>query len=306
MKNNDVAFLTTVYPAAEGFLDEFFNSLQKQTEKHFDVIIINDGIKNLQSYKSRYNELNIIEKKVSSLPAKNREIGIKAVINLGYEYIIFGDSDDYFSENRIEKTIMALNANHLVINELTLFSKYSEQKDFLKNNLKNMDSPQENILNGNVFGFSNIGIRSEVINPQFNLTSDLIIIDWFFVASILLKKDCQIQFLNDVYTYYRQHSSNTIGMSKVLTKNKLEFSLLVKQKHYDELLKFCKINHLDKDFRTFEVKLKEMKALKKKLSNSIFREKYIALVNANIDEIFSGWWSEIISLEEVDYYEDKN
>ena len=54
------------------------------------------------------------------------------------------------------------------------------------------------------------------------------------------------------------------------------------------------------------VKLKEMKALKKKLSNSIFREKYIALVNANIDEIFSGWWSEIISLEEVDYYEDKN
>lgn len=306
MKKSNAVLLTTIFPASQKYLEDFFNSLQQQTSKDFDVLVINDGVENFHIYETKFPDLNMLERKVAELPAKNREIGIKIVKELGYKFLIFGDSDDFFSDNRIEESIKALKINHIVINELTLFNNNSEEKNFLKNNLKNINTPQDNILNGNVFGFSNIGLRAEVINSKLNLSSDLIAVDWFFVTSLLLQKDCQIKFLDDVHTHYRQHSGNIIGMSKLLTIKKLELGIQVKQKHYKELLKFCKTYQLQKYSNTFETRLKEIKELKKELSNTIFREKYIALVNANINEIFSGWWSEVISLEKFYYYENKN
>ena len=305
MKQSDTTFLTTVFPASEEFLSSFFVSLQNQTCKDFDVLVINDGISNFQTIKERYFDLNIIEVISLSSPAKNREVGIKKAIELGYKYIIFGDSDDYFSFNRIGETIKSLEKNDFVFNDLTLFSTKYKNKSFLSKSIKNIRLIQENILNSNVFGFSNIGIRSDIINPNINFDSNLIAVDWFFTSTLLIQKNYRIIFLDNVQTFYRQHSTNTVGMSLILTNQKLNLGLNVKLNHYSALIIFCQINNLYDKVQTFENKLMQIQQLKYKLQDTLFLKRYIEVVNYHLKDIFSGWWSEILTLEDFYKYENK-
>ena len=302
MKKFSTVFLTTIFPASQIYLDDFFNSLQKQSNKNFDVIIMNDGVKDFNSYILRFPDLNIIEKKVSGSFAKIREIGINTVKEYGYQNIIFGDSDDYFSENRVEESISALKFNHLVVNDLTIVSGENKEIDFLKNNLKNTNFRRDTILNGNVFGFSNISLRAEIINIEISFNDKLLAADWYFVTSLLLQKEYKIKFLGNVQTYYRQHSNNVIGISLYLTSDKLELGIRVKIIHYQNLIEFCKKNNNQEYYDCFVKKLNNIIELKNELSNEIFRQNYIDRVNRNIKNIFTGWWSEIITKEDLILY----
>jgi glycosyltransferase involved in cell wall biosynthesis len=301
-------FLTTIYPASQRYLNDFLNSLQKQTHRDFDVVLLNDGVKDFESYRLKYPNLNLIESKVSGSFGKIREIGINTVQELGYQFIIFGDSDDYFSENRIEETLKYLKSTHIVVNELTLVNGSTRLKDFLRTNLKNTKVLEDDILNGNVFGFSNIGLRAEIINTPVSFDDNLLAGDWFFIASILLQHECKIKFLDKVQTFYRQHDDNVTGFSLVLTEKKLELGIKVKLIHYKELLKFCKKNHIYNYIDMIQNKLNSICELKKELADPAFKEKYIEFVNWNISKIFTGWWSEIITKEDLLSYEntDKN
>ena len=90
-----IAFLTTIFPMKREYIYDFFNSLEQQTYKAFDIIVVNDGFENFEEIKKEYETLNIIELKYSNTPARNREHGINYCINNRYDIIIFGDSDDF-------------------------------------------------------------------------------------------------------------------------------------------------------------------------------------------------------------------
>ncbi|MBA7520020.1 hypothetical protein ES705_12108 [subsurface metagenome] len=272
MKKSDAVFLTTIFPASKKYLDDFFTSLQRQTYRNFDILVINDRVDNFNSYITQYPDLSIIEIISELTPAKNRETGINKALELDYKFIVFGDSDDYFSENRMQKSLEVLKNNDIVINELTLFSHNNRNNNFLTTHLKDINSLQEKNFNSNIFGFSNIAVRSEIIESPIDFEDNLIAVDWFFITTLLLRKPRQVQFLKEVQTYYRQYDNN----------------------------------HFEKYSLIFSNKLKQVQKLREELSNPSFKKKYIDIVNSNITEIFSGWWSEIITLEEFYMYENSN
>lgn len=306
MEKSKTVFLTTIFPASEVYLDDFFSSLQTQTYKDFDVLVINDGIENLIDYETKYVNLNIIEKKVSKEPSKNREIGINWALKLGYKYIVFGDSDDYFSENRIQRTVESLQSNDIVFNELVVFNKKYRINNFLMNQIEKLDRIQETIYQGNVFGFSNIAIKSDIIKKKICFDENLIAVDWFFITTLLIQNNYQVKFLADVQTYYRQYNNNTIGLSMQLTEEKLILGIKVKEIHYSAITKYCNKHDLKNHFKIFENKLKQVQNLKEKLINNSFKNKYIEIINLNFKELFTGWWSETINLETYFKYENKN
>ena len=117
-----IAFLTTIFPIKIEYLYDFFDSIQSQSYKNFDVIVVNDNYNDFEGLKVKYNNLNIVELKYSNTPVKNREYGINFVINNNYDILIFGDSDDYFANNRIEKSIELLSKYDIVVNDLSLFN----------------------------------------------------------------------------------------------------------------------------------------------------------------------------------------
>lgn len=210
---NKVAFLTTVFPENEEFLKSFFNSLSTQTYKNFDLVIVNDNFKNLDFYKELYSNLNFIIVNSSNTPAKNREAGINYCIDQNYEALVFGDSDDYFKDNRIEKLLKFLIKADVVVNDLSLFDDNGiYEKNYLSNRVKNLDVIDfEFIKDKNIFGMTNTAIRLKGIE-RVSFSEEIISVDWYFFKR-MLRKGCKAIFTNETESFYRQHKNNTAGLS---------------------------------------------------------------------------------------------
>ena len=198
MKN--VAFLTTIFPMEERFLIDFFDSLSGQTYDNFYDV------------KMKYQNLSIIELPYSDTPAKNREYGINYCIKRKYDILIFGDSDDYFSNNRVELSLNMLNSNDIVVNDVSLFSDRGVYETmYISNRLSDNSKVNFNyIKNKNIFGLSNTALKINILS-KVSFDKDLVAVDWYLYKS-LLKNSCKAIFTNKAITYYRQHKDNTIGL----------------------------------------------------------------------------------------------
>ena len=215
---NKIAFLTTIFPMKEQFLIDFFESLVLQTDKGFDVVVVNDGYANFNEIKLKYSMLNIVELKHCDTPAKNREYGINYCIECRYEKLIFGDSDDYFSENRVEASIELLSVHEIVVNDVSLFNDtgiYEEK--YMSHRLRDKTKVRlDFIKDKNIFGLSNTALRTSILN-KVHFDKDLVAVDWYFYTNLLKQKYNAI-FTNGAITYYRQHNDNTVGL-KVINDN---------------------------------------------------------------------------------------
>ena len=210
---NKVAFLTTIFPVREDFLIDFFDSLSKQTYNKFDVLVVNDGFKNFINVKKKYQNLSITELTYSDTPAKNREYGINYCIEQNYDFLIFGDIDDYFSENRVEECIKFLKLYDVVVNDLSLFNENSiYEKKYISNRINHKSIiNKEFIENKNIFGFSNSAVKIKNLEKQL-FDNQLVAVDWYFFKQ-LLQNGFSAIFINTTLSFYRQYSDNIVGLS---------------------------------------------------------------------------------------------
>lgn len=208
-----VAFLTTIFPTKNEYLITFFDSLEQQTYKNFDIIVVNDGYKNFEFLQQKYPNLKIIELPYKNTPAKNREYGINYCIDADYDILIFGDSDDYFAENRVAKSLELLKSYDIVVNDLSLFDDYSiyEEKyiSHRVNNLSTIDL--EFIKDKNIFGMTNTGLKLKNIK-KVNFKDTIIAVDWYLFQN-MLTQGLKALFTNETISYYRQYENNIVGLS---------------------------------------------------------------------------------------------
>ncbi|MBE0471568.1 MAG: glycosyltransferase [Methyloprofundus sp.] len=230
-----ISFLTTIFPMELGYLKEMLDSLVIQSFTAFDLIVVNDGLSEFTALKKNYkNELNIIELKGIPNPAQNREIGINYCIEKGYDFLIFGDSDDTFSSNRIQVSVEKLQQSDIVVNDLTLFNTNGVLEDhYLSNRVKNNEQIEfDFIKNKNLFGLSNTAIRLQGMSP-IKMPPELVAVDWYLFSALLLKNK-EAVFTNQAVTHYRQYDGNLVGL-KHLNKESFLCGLRVKQQHYQAL-----------------------------------------------------------------------
>ncbi|WP_314069774.1 glycosyltransferase [Campylobacter showae] len=229
------AVLTTVFPANRLYLIDFFNSLKEQTYKNFDIVVVNDGFDGFEDIARKYSkELSIVELKYSNTPAKNREWGINYCIEKGYDILVFGDSDDYFAKNRIEKSLELLEDNDIVVNDLSLFDEtgiYDE--GYLSNRVRNRQIIDfEFIKDKNIFGLSNSAMGLKCLD-KILIDENILAVDWYIFSHMLLD-DKKAIFTNETVSYYRQYEKNMVGLGQ-LTEVVFQKFLYVKRKHYESL-----------------------------------------------------------------------
>lgn len=283
--NKKIAFLTTIFPMKEEYLYDFFNSLNRQTYKKFDVIVVNDGYKNIKKIRDRFKKLNIIELKYSSTPSKNREYGINFVRSNGYDVLIFGDSDDYFSSNRVKVSIDKLNRYDIVVNDLSLFNSIGiYDKSYISNRLpSNSVIKKEYVIDKNMFGMSNTAVNVSILFDM-DVDDKLKVLDWYLFTNLLFKGYKAI-FTGDTETFYRQYSNNIVGIGKLTNKLILE-GLHVKLKHYNLLQNVdVKLNKLYCSMIELQEKIKDLEYLEKLKDQSILNPL---------------WWEEIKLIEVKD------
>jgi len=277
------AFLTTIYPMKEEYLINFLDSLSKQTFKNFHLIVVNDGYSDFYKMKKIYSSLHIKELKFSNTPVKNRQHGLNFIINNGYDTVFFGDSDDYFSSNRLELVLNKLNNYDLVVNDISVFdNKGIYDRKYFSNRIENnTEITIDFIKDKNIFGMSNTALNVSSLD-NIDYDSDLIALDWYMFTLALLKSGVAI-FTNEAETFYRQHNNNTVGIGK-LNKEIFYKGVEVKLKQYELLSK----NH-----REFESYLNEMIVLDDIIKKSDFLDS-----NFLKDIRYPFWWEQIKLIEE--------
>ncbi|WP_312813206.1 glycosyltransferase [Sedimentibacter sp.] len=290
-----VVVLGIVYPEIEIYLDDYFLSLQNQSYREFDVWIFSDGLSKdiLDFYKTKYEALNINIEILNDkyTPAKIREIAILKV-KKDYQYLIFSDTDDYYSNNRIEKSIQALEIYDFCYNNMIVINnegkKIRDSTYFENKNNPLLVNNYSLLLNKNFCGLSNTAINLKKIKIDFlKIPSEITAVDWWIYSLILIKgyTGC---FLEDVFTYYRQHSLNTIGGLNHVSEKQIIKGINVKKEHYGLLLRYCPSEYSE----VIGEENEKIRVLDKKLKNNKCLEQYIDNINNTNKEYM--WWEYII------------
>ncbi|HYX06103.1 MAG TPA: glycosyltransferase [Bacteroidales bacterium] len=289
--------LAVLYPEVEKYFHEFSSSINKQDYKEFDVLIIDDHAAFNYESISRIKDVVRIENNLA--PASIRELGIQYARKNNYEYLIFADTDDNFSGNRVRLSVEYLNNTDFVFNEIDIID--GDGQTIESNFLRNLEVHPEysnvsQIYSKNLFGLSHTAVNVDCLS-DINIPQDVLAVDWW-IYSILLINQYRGVFLEDAKTYYRQTNDNIVGRPRTLTVERLHKGIDVKKKHYHYLKEYCESQNYDTLSRTYEEYMKKIVNLRAKLKNKSFQSNYIQTINNNFASIYNGWWSEIITIDE--------
>ncbi len=257
------AFGTVFHPKILRFVPEFVQSLLNQTDKNFHVFIINDGcnVNDIDLTGLDYTFLSPGETII-----ENRVRLISEIYNRQYEWIIFGDADDYFDNNRVEIIRNFTDHYDLIANEIVPFEGLKTAEPIIHLRLGNFSTIEKDFIrNKNIFGFSNTACRTSYLN-NISIPKEIIAVDWYLFSKVM-ESGANACFTAKTNSFYRQWEENIIGANKK-TKKHIETGVKAKYFHYknmkngqdsysDELEWLKKIyNHIDgQDFDHYADKI---------------------------------------------------
>lgn len=269
VKKHSTIIVTSFFYKNIKYLNTFIESLNNQTDQEFDLLLSIDRF-NYKNYLKKIftkKKIFIIKEKNEIIKTKNKLI--KLALKKNYKYIIFADSDDTFSANRVEVSKNLLKKKNIIVNNVKYFGNHKSTFSNWLNNNSGLSNKM--LLNGNILGFSNTAVKSEILkdrNLNFMLSIDALKvynIDWLFFLYILLKEK-KIIFNNDVSTYWRSDSSRLSSFKKYLTKSNF-FIFLESQ------IKIFKIT--SRYSIIYQKRYKKLLRVKNSCKNSLFLKKLL-------------------------------
>ena len=195
-KNPLISIIVPSY-FSEKHIGECIESVQKQTYKNFELIII-DGISKdktlsiIRKYKEKDSRIKVINNQKDDGPAQARSEGIKASSG---EFIAFLDSDDLWKENKLE---MQLNF-------------------MLKNNYKFSFTRYRKLYPGGYLSRASIGGHNSNTFNQYLRRRGIA------NSTVMIKREC---FDNEVLnTVGKSHGEDTLWWLLVLRKGNIAYAL---------------------------------------------------------------------------------
>jgi len=283
------ACLTIIYPGVEDFIEEYLQSIQRQTFKDFDLVVINDHFP--LSIEQILKRMNIKVEVFDCFQTHqgNRLHGLKMCRELGYDLVVCSDADDVMFDDRIERIVAYFLKNEdkkIVYNNLV-----NDRFDlFYKDCITLYD-----ILEFNVLGYGASSVRGDLIPFILEHSNENVpILDWW-IALVYLLHFKKVDFLRDVKSYYRMHPDNYVGPVFNITEEKLKHSLYVKKIIYLELAEYCQRNTFSEE-EIFVQKYKEIDEIECFINEYSFSSYYeqVKAYFSDVPKLF--WWQDVISL----------
>lgn len=222
------AIISIIVPCynCEKTIVETIESIQAQTYTTFEVIIVDDGssdnsIDRLSKLQDSYDNIRVISQKNSGVSvARNR--GISEAIG---QYITFLDSDDLFSEKKLE-TQLTIIESHNVDAVFSGLERFEEKLN--KKNIFNATFPPEfsetkyllNIMEMDLFSYANFStglFKKEVFESITWNSKRKTGEDWELWLDFSAK-GFKAHNLEIITNYYRKHECNTTkGYNTLMT-----------------------------------------------------------------------------------------
>jgi hypothetical protein len=229
------AFCSVLFPANLIYFQDFIKSLENQTDVAFELVLFNDGVEDLKDHLISTSLEYIIIDVVGS-PLDIRVEIFRYFKKSNYKNVIFGDTDDYFSENRVEESKKLLEIYDIVAHDLILVSQDKKiiSELFWKNRTELKQPISLNVIKKyNFLGLGNTAINIKILPDEIKFNSNLIAVDWY-LFSVILQSKVKVIFSSDAHVFYRQHEANTVGR-KALTYIDFKKGVDVKLNHYRTL-----------------------------------------------------------------------
>lgn len=228
-----LSILTTVYPSALPFLNDFLEGLKNQTDGDFVLFVVNDGVYGLGEMSSEQDfEIRFLE--ASGTPAALRRQGIDWAEREGAEWIIFSDADDVCTAERVARTRASSNGADGLFNDFVMFGEQTtNETPLLSPRFKAGDVVRPDALvNANFLGLSNTAAKASLLRGSAaGIPDDLIAFDWALFTRMVLD-GATIRYMDGAPTRYRQHPGNVAGLEDVSDHQVLR-GVGVKARHYD-------------------------------------------------------------------------
>ena len=244
-----IAILTTVYPAVVPFFKDFLQGIESQTDSDFILCIVNDGVDGLNKKLFGHNfDVCILE--ASGTPAALRREGIDWVDREGLEWIVFADSDDICSSDRVARTRSLKEGVDGLFNDLTFFKgSPTTGQSLLSGRFNDGDyARSSDLINGNFLGLTNTVARTNLLKCSASqIPEDVIAFDWALFTRMVLE-GAVIRYVDGSPTFYRQHSGNITGLKNISDAHVFE-GACIKARHYELFKSYGKpFNQLADDY----------------------------------------------------------
>ena len=249
MKRDIMPLISVIVPVynVEKFLRQCIESIQNQTEKNIQIILVDDGSTDNSGsicdfYAENDGRINVIHQKNAGVSVA-RNVGLSIAKG---KYIAFVDSDDMLPIDAYEKMLNCFVDCELVIGRIHLIS---EEKKFIEkskcfedefiyscNFLKDLFEEKE----FSYLGYPVDKIYLRKIIDENNLTFNKHIKlneDRLFVLNYMMYCE-RINCCNDIVYYYRQRSSGVISETRRnITVTESEMTVL---DSFNEMKKICR------------------------------------------------------------------
>jgi hypothetical protein len=267
---NEAVLLTVIFPANIPYLDSFLESVACQSESKFDLVILNDGVREIpDSVLAGATEIIPVQGSASKI----RQYAIEFVMGTNYDFLIFCDSDDKMGQFRVAKSLEYLETYEIVTNDLHLISENGNllNKHYWSSRLGNKRRiDREFIRTFNILGLGNTAVRTSVLR-KIDIPEPVIASDWYIFDHLL--RHSEAIFTDETVTEYRQHN-NTAGLGKISAET-LRKSIQVCKAHYGSL-------------EGREGELKNINSLDGILKTDSNMDEYVNYVQNSSEHLF--WW----------------
>lgn len=193
------------------FIERCIDSIKKQTFKDYEVIVIDNSSKDGTIEKINQikdNRFKIFSINNNGILAKSRNLGIK---KSNAEWVAFLDSDDWWTEDKLEVCLSHINENvDFIYHDLEIKSNQARLFRRKKNKSHQLRKPVLNdlLIKGNVISNSSVLVRKKLIdevggiNENRNLDAAVDYNIWLRIA----KLTDQFIYLPRILGYYFIHS----------------------------------------------------------------------------------------------------
>ena len=226
MNQNLLSIITPVYQV-EQYLPQCLDSILAQTYPHWELILVDDGSKDrsgeiCEEYAKKDGRIRVIH-------TENRGAG--AARNTGFahatgEYVVFVDSDDYISENMIERLYMTIHKSKYDLVVCNFLRAYPDGKNDFTTQFPDMEiSGREVLAHWKIqknYGLWTVPwskiIRKSILD-QVKFPEGKYFEDEFFSDQLFLRCD-RVRVIPDSLYVNRVRTSSTMNSQK--TRNYLD------------------------------------------------------------------------------------
>lgn len=278
---NEICVISAIFPANAPYFGDFFRSYAAQTRRDFDLVLFNDGVAPaaLERWRHFGLETRVVSVPRGKSPAEVRAFMIAWVLGAPYRFVVFADSDDSCTPNRVEDAVAQLAEATFVFHDMNLVDADHEllAPAYWRTRLRHGETIGLSFLREkNALGFGNSAARREALLPVA-IPAGLRAADWFYFHTLL--HDHAARFTTKSLVNYRQHARNLSGLGP-LTVARLHDICEVKRMHY---------RHLPPGDRALAEVAARHEAFCRKISGDArFAARYVAEWNER--GIHDFWW----------------